>query len=318
VHPPVRAALTLLFGWWPVSAAEVLLLAGCAWALWRMASALRVWLAGRRSARNLAGHGLAQVLGVGGVLFLLFQLLWGLHHARLPFAEHAGLRPTPADTRQLARVVELLATRAAARRPADAAFTEADWLESVLAAYDSAGKDLPVLAGPDPSVRQPWISTLLTWASITGIYSPFTAEPHVNGDLPPVLRPFVTCHEIAHQRGFAREDEANFIAWWVGNRSTDPAVAYSCELQAWRIARSRLYAADPNLGISIDVAAPPQLLRDDKTIRLFWEEQPKLLREPLTWVATTVNDAYLKGSGHADGVRSYGRMVDLLIAALPE
>ena len=48
------------------------------------------------------------------------------------------------------------------------------------------------------------------------------------------------------------------------------------------------------------------------------QRQPEVVHRTLSAVSNAVNHAYLKSAGHADGVRSYGRMVDLLIAALRE
>src|SRR5690606_17610873 len=143
-----------------------------------------------------------------------------------------------------------------------AGYLDSDWRRSVLEAFDRAGRELPALAGPRPAIRTPWISPLMTLASVTGIYSPFTGEPNVNGHMPEIVRPFVACHEVAHQRGFAREDEANFIAWWVGARSPDAGLAYSCELQALRIALAELYRVDPGAWRERRDALPPALRAD--------------------------------------------------------
>ncbi len=56
-------------------------------------------------------------------------------------------------------------------------------------------------------------SKLLCYTGITGIYSPFTGEPNVNVAVPDIYIPFTTLHEMAHQRGYGSEDEANFLAY---------------------------------------------------------------------------------------------------------
>lgn len=318
IFPPVRDVLTAISGWMPFSLGEVLLLSGIAFVVFRVVRGLQSWRAGVRSFRNLAGHAVGQSAAAFGVLFLVFQLVWGLNHSREPFAAHIGLDVREVEPSVLARVTRLLAERAEQRRPDPPPGEDAEWQDAVLAAYDRMAGEWDVLAGPHPTIRFPWISRLLTWSSLTGIYSPYTAEPHVNGDLPVVMKPFIALHEIAHHRGFAREDEANFIAWWVGWRSPDPLVAYSCELMAYRIALGRLYAVDGKAALEIHAGAPPGVAADVAAIRAFWHGQPKVVREVFTTVATATNDAYLRSSGHEAGVRSYGRMVDLLIAALAD
>ena len=56
-------------------------------------------------------------------------------------------------------------------------------------------------------------SNLLCYTGITGIYSPFTGEANVNISSPDIYIPFTTLHEMAHQRGYASEDEANFLVY---------------------------------------------------------------------------------------------------------
>ena len=70
---------------------------------------------------------------------------------------------------------------------------------------------------------------------LSGFYMPFTGEPNFNDAQPDFDLPYVIAHEKAHQRGFAREDEANFIAFLVCVNSTDPYLRYSGYLNALRV-----------------------------------------------------------------------------------
>lgn len=319
LFPAVQRAQSAFVSWSPVSVGESLLIALVTLLLLRSALGIVACCRRRRRLRNLLGHAFAQLAALAGVLFLSFQLLWALNHARLPLSTQLDLHPAPAEPAALARVAQRLAERAAAARPAgfDACAPLPEGSVAAIAdVYDAAGRTWPALAGPRPALRTAWISRLMTLGSITGIYSPFTGEPHVNGELPPVLLLAVACHEVAHQRGYAREDEANFLAWWVGSRSREPAVAYACELFAWRTAMAQLWHVDFTAWQRLRRAAPPELLADDEVIAAFWRRQPKTVTKVLTTITTATNDLYLKSSGHRDGVRSYGRMVDLLIAAL--
>ena len=54
---------------------------------------------------------------------------------------------------------------------------------------------------------------MLSYLGISGIFIPFTCEANVNATLPDWEIPFTACHELAHQRGFAREDEANYVGY---------------------------------------------------------------------------------------------------------
>ncbi len=321
-YPHVERALTGLARLSPIAIGETLLLLATALASLRLTRGIVAWRRRRRSLRNLCAHAVSQSLATLGVLVFVFMLGWGINHARMPFATQVGLVASPAEPSRLARVARRLADRALAVRPtdfdSDARSLPDDWHERIADAYDAAGSTWPVLLGPRPVIRTPWISRVMTLASITGIYSPFTGEPNENGHLLDVQRPFVACHEVAHLRGYAREDEANFIAWWVGSRSSDRAVAYSCELTAYMIAMTQLYGVDPVAWATLRESVPEPVRRDHDAIRRFWFGQPAIASRVLTSITRTTNDLYLKSSGHAEGVQSYGRMVDLLIAALPD
>jgi hypothetical protein len=145
---------------------------------------------------------------------------------------------------------------------------------------------------------------------ISGIYSPFTAEAHVNAQVPLTEVPFVAAHEVAHGRGFAREDEANFIAYLVCRSCDDPGLRYSGSLQALSHARGALGRSDRGLLEEVSADLDPGVLADLQAQYRFWRSKETVLWE---W-SSRANDAYLKGQGQAAGVRSYGRMVDLLLA----
>lgn len=320
VYPFVQRALVAVASLSPVALGELVLLAAIGAVMVRVALGLIAWRRGRRRLRNLFVHGVAQALAAGGVLLLVLVLLWGLNHARAPLAVQLGLAPAPADRARLVAVVRKLAERAAAARPADLDATTfelpADWHERIADAYDVAASQWPVFAGPRPVIRGPWLSRVMTLCSTTGIYSPITGEANVNAHMPDLEQPFAALHEVAHLRGYAREDEANFIAWWIGSRSSEPWIAYSSELGAWRTAVNEAWRVDYLLAMQLEEEAPEPVKRDESVLRAFWAGRPQLATKVLSAISATTNDLYLKSAGHADGVRSYGRMVDLLIAAL--
>ena len=52
------------------------------------------------------------------------------------------------------------------------------------------------------------------------------------------------------------------------------------------------------------------LRRDIRSNNAYWKQYAT----PVSEVSDRVNDAYLKANGQENGLRSYGRMVDLLLA----
>jgi hypothetical protein len=150
----------------------------------------------------------------------------------------------------------------------------------------------------------------MSWLGLTGIYSPFTSEANVNVDVPAPELPFSASHETAHQRGFAREDEANFAGYLACRLHPDRDFRYAGLLAASVHASNALYAVDRAAARDVEAGRSPAVRRDLEALRA-WAARHE---GPVARAAEKVNDAYLKSQGAADGVRSYGRMVDLLLA----
>lgn len=323
IYPVIRSALGGLAGLAPISLSEAALVAGVLTVAFRILRALRLLRRRRRSLVNLAAHALGQGLAGLGVGYALFLLLWGLNHARSPYAVSAGLELRAAGTDELAEVVEELVTRTNELRQGRLEDEngvlrlrdgQAGVLASVKSAYASAARELPLLAGPSPVVRVPLASSLLTALGTSGIFSPFSGEAHVNGAQTDAQFAFSACHEVAHERGFAREDEANYIAYLIAAGASDPDLSYAGNLCALRYVLGALSGVDGGRATALRARLAPAVLRDWKAIDAFWTTSSRT-QEVLRGVSAEVNHSYLKSQGQPAGTASYGRMVDLLLAA---
>ena len=313
VFPIVRTLLAPL-GYAPFSVAEFLLLGLIA------AAGVAVF----RTVRRPGGVRRALVWTViwAALGLFTFEMSWGFNHARQPFAWHAGWDVRPRSNGELVELVRSLGEEAALERGLclERGSGAQNWSLQLRggpdgdprlhAAWVKAAIAHPVLGGRPVTVRRPVFSWLMSALGISGIYSPFTAEAHVNAQVPLTEVPFVAAHEVAHGRGFAREDEANFIAYLVCRSSDDPGLRYCGSLQALSHARGALGRADRALLEEVGAHLDPGVLTDLKEQYRFWRSKETVLWE---W-SSRANDAYLKGQGQAAGVRSYGRMVDLLFA----
>jgi hypothetical protein len=154
------------------------------------------------------------------------------------------------------------------------------------------------------------LSPLLSRVGIAGIYIPFTAEPLVNGLLPQAELPFSASHEIAHAQGFAREDEANFVGYLACRGHGDPDFRYSGTLVASFYVMSALAGSDAAAARALEDLRSEAVRRDVAAILAWNARYAGALRD----AGEKVNDAYLRSQGAREGVRSYGRMVDLLVA----
>ena len=111
-------------------------------------------------------------------------------------------------------------------------------------AYGAIGERCSTPSGYFSRVKPIRYSGIMTDMGITGIYSYFTGEANVNTAYPDYCMPFTAAHEMAHQRGFSRENEANFVAFLVCEASDDPYVRYSGYLNLYGYLRNALYYTD--------------------------------------------------------------------------
>ena len=154
------------------------------------------------------------------------------------------------------------------------------------------------------------LSHLWSYTQITGVFTCWSMEANVNIDVPDFTLPFTMCHEQAHLRGFMREDEANFIAYLACMESEDQAIQYSGASMAAMYAMNTLYQADYERFCELYATYSPGVQRDFAAQSRYWAQ----FEGPVAEVSDKVNDTYLKANRQTDGVASYGRMVDLLLA----
>lgn len=256
--------------------------------------------------------------GVGGA-WLAFLACWGLNYQRLPFAASVGLDTRPAALAELEAVCEHLTLEANRHREGlseNAAgvlrlgLGRARALTRVAAGFEEAAKLHPFLKASGGRPKPLLSSRLLSYLGITGIYIPFTAEANVNATLPDVDLPFSASHETAHRLGFAREDEANYLGYLACRLHPDREFRYTGTLAASGYALSALAQADRGAYLRIAALRAPAVRRDVQA----QAEWSRRYRSRAASVSNAVNDVFLRAHGQRDGGRSYGRMVDLLIA----
>ena len=320
LFPRIASTLAGVSSRVPMSLAELLILllvVRIAVAVWRTLKLLALPKGtGPRRGVVLLNSAL-RLLALAGLIYTAYLASWGLNHHREPFATVAGWEIKPPATPLLVdlacQVTEDLNTLRAELEEDDrgvVVFEESQRALGRMArkAYANLKALHPSLREPPGVPRRPLASPLLTASWITGIYSPFTAEAHINSEIPSMQLGFVTCHELAHSLGFAREDEANFLAYMACKNSKEPALRYSGALAVWGYLARALSVAHPTRLIGIAERLGPPVVRDLTSMQAFWERE----RTEFTAFATEINDNYLKSQGQTKGVATYGLALDLI------
>lgn len=178
-------------------------------------------------------------------------------------------------------------------------------------AYQKISKEYPILDGWYPRAKPLLLSGLMSRMQLTGIFLPFTMEATVNVAIPDYSIPSTMAHEVAHLRGFMREDEANYIAYLVCTNSDSVDLQYSGVLEALIYAGNALYDQDVDLYREVSASYQVEVRLDLNANSEYWRQ---FENQGISNAVDRINNAYLKINDQADGVQSYGRMVDLLLA----
>lgn len=256
------------------------------------------------------------VLLAAGILAFLYTVCCGINYHRRSFSGEEGIITYQYSADDLKEIgiwltEEVNARAGAVTRDADGQLTlDASERDGGVEAMQQLAVEFPSLAGYYPQPKELLISEILSYQGLTGIYLPFTVEANYNGDMPAYDKPFTVCHELSHLRGFMEEQETNFIAFLacIGSDRTD--FQYSGYLSGWVYCMNALYRADyeswQEVRGMLDEEAEPDLTANNE----FWDRYEGTISE----TAERINDTYLKANGQADGVQSYDRMVDLIVA----
>jgi len=151
----------------------------------------------------------------------------------------------------------------------------------------------------------------MTYTHISGVYSYYTGEANININYPDYTIPFTAAHEMAHQRGIGREEEASFTAFLVCNESDDPYIRYSAYLSVYEYLTSALYSASPELYSDLLAAVDLRIRYDQVAFSKFFQRYED---SAASKISGAVNDTYLKLQGQTEGKKSYNLVVDLAVA----
>ena len=319
VYPAIVGTLGRLTGLFPFSVVEIGLYALILFCLFFLVKNLR------RPKKLLSGAFL-----LVSILALVFTLNCGINYYRQPFSAGSGLTLRKSSTDELYALCSYLVDQVgAAKADLDAQAPYADQTEDTpppafrdIRRYSSAGRSameklgelFPDLDGFYPQPKALIVSRILSVQQLCGIYSPFTVEANYNREMPRYNIPHTICHELSHLKGFMREDEANFIGYMACIGSDDPEFRYSGYLTGWVYAGNALAKADMDAYITLHQKLPPEAVVDLAYNNSYWNHFDGRVAE----ASTRMNDTYLKLQNQTDGVKSYGRMVDLMLAYYAE
>lgn len=316
VTTPFKHAMARLCSLTEVSVAEVIYITLGAAAIFYTANVIRS-LCTRPRKGETAYRFLLTVLCVGLTVYAGFCLLWGINYHTDTLQDRTGIRARQGTVEEVRLLTERFAAELAdtaddVPRDSRGVFT-ADRraiIEKGPAIYETAYDAFPALVMDDVTPKAFACSRFMTAMDFTGFYFPFTGEANLNIDCPEMYLPTTVIHEMAHQRQIASEQECNFVAIAVSVGSDDPLYRYSGLLMGYVHLSNALYRNDRDAWQTIRDSLPETVIADLRANNEYWAAS----HTKFTDASQKVYDSFIKSNGDPNGVKSYGMVVDMLLA----
>ena len=309
----LRRSLAFLTSWIPFSVAEYIVLAS------PVLVVLTVFITLDSAERKGFLRALVCLASAVALVFSVFTFSFGIGYCTTPLGERLAIdeyevnNVTLYDT-QTELIGYLNGLEDGISRRSDGSsvnpHTHSETVELLSRAYDRLNGQYGFIKSFRAPVKVMITSPVLTYTFITGEYTFYTGEANINNNYSAFSNVFTTAHEMAHQRGISREDEANFVAFLACINSDDDYIRYAGYLSLYQYVANALYDESPSM-----YARALGKLNDGAVAELKAERD--FLRAYSGTVAAEVsdrvNDAYLSAQG-TEGVKSYGLVVRFAVA----
>ncbi len=251
------------------------------------------------------------------ILYFLFHLLWGMNYYRNPLYKTLALEKEY-TTEQLLQVTENLITNVnnihLKIAPNDSTkavipYDRSQIFNKTIDGYTILQQQYPKLNYQPRSIKKSIWSLPLTYSGYSGYLNPFTNEAQVNYLIPKYHFPLVSCHEEAHQIGYAAENETNFIGYLACMENPDIYFNYAGSTFAIRYCLNEVYRRDENKYEYLLQKLNLGVRKDFQESQNFWNSY----QNPMEVVFKYGFDLFLKSNNQQKGIKSYSYVVALIV-----
>jgi len=310
IFPLISKTSRYLFGWIPFSIGDlfylVITLLAARWFYFNI----------KRIRTELIKF-LVDILATLSIVYLFFNLLWGFNYYRVPLHKTLALK-TEYTTEQLISTTKRLIKKSNEMHNrlgfSDSTiivspYTHKEIFNLTQNGYTTISKKHPNLTYSPISLKKSMWSLGLTYMGYSGYYNPFSGEAQVNSMIKLHKFPVVSCHEQAHQLGYAAENEANFIAALATINNEDAFFQYTGYIFSLRYCINEIARRDIDTYHEILKTVNPGILASYKEMRDFW----KSYENPFEVISKIFWDQFLKANNQSKGIKSYSYMVALIV-----
>ena len=258
-------------------------------------------------------------------LYVVFMLIWGLNYQKSSPAKSFDLKMDTSYTEvqldslsldlmeDLNKTRQLLSDSFIQKLEVDRVFRNS------ISNYKQLKNRFPQLHIDKPLLKEAAFPSWGDYLGYLAFYQPITGEAIVRTDIPLLTLPYTSCHELAHQMGYASEAEANFIAFVVATESSDALLHYSMLLQMFTYSQSEhlsLIAKTGNFEKWKTIVnrnkslLDAKVIEDRKKIKDFFIQRQQLLIP----ASTSLYDQFLQWNQQAKGIKSYDEVLLWVLA----
>lgn len=262
-------------------------------------------------------NNLLSILSFVSVFYFMFHFLWAMNYYRQPLFEKMQIQREYTDADLLVFTKKLISKTNAIQNQLtknDSAkivfpFTQEETFKMNLNGYKNLASNYPFFSYSNLSIKKSLFSLPLTYMGFGGYLNPFTNEAQVNYLMPMYNFPTTSCHEMAHQMGFASESECNFIGYLASVKSENAYFKYSGYSFALRYCLMNWQIRNEETFKQLLKTVHPGILKNYKESEDFWKQY----ETPIERGFHVFYDNFLKMNHQKDGIESYSKFVNLMV-----
>ena len=315
IYPRITTIQRFLFGWLPFSIGDLFYGFLILVVIFRTVRFFKL-LIRRKLTRSYFVTATQQAIFFFLFVYVFFNLLWGLNYNRKGISFQLGIevkKYTLSDLATLTTAIQKKLNKYAAlatEEQRDSIERKKDLFRESCLAYQHAANKFSFLAYKPESIKPSLFSYAGNYLGFQGYYNPFSGEAQVNTTIPRFLEPFVTSHEIAHQIGYGKENEANFVAFLACRDYPSPAFQYSLYFDLYNYAANEVFKRDTSLFREFFEKLHPRVLKDVEELRRFYRNYQNPVEPIIAWSY----GHFLKANNQPAGKQTYNEVVAWLIA----
>ncbi|MGB3592504.1 MAG: DUF3810 domain-containing protein [Nonlabens sp.] len=310
IYPYIGKTYRWLFGWIPFSVGDIAYIIAIGLSLrW-------LWIS-RWGIITLSRKRFSQLFLTLNIVIFLFNLSWGFNYYRQPLHQVLELG-SDYTTEELIATIEYYTDSSNRLHeqlqqvdslPVRFTRTQDQLFELAPDAFKKLEAIYPELDYGESSIKKSLLTYPLSYMGYGGYLNPFTGEAQVNANIEFYKAPVLILHEMSHQLGFAKENEANFIAIITGKAHSDLYFNYSASIFALRYCLNDLYRRDPAQYKLATIKLRPGIMANYKELQEFWQAYEGVIED----VSQVTYNTYLKANNQPGGIKTYSYVVALLV-----